>query len=74
MYPLSQMSQKYSVFSNPLLRVNNDILSAMDDGKITALILLDLSAAFDTVRPCYDIVANVENIVSRYRGLKIFDF
>ena len=32
-----------------LLRVNNDILSAMDRGKITALILLDLSAAFDTV-------------------------
>ena len=32
-----------------LLRVNNDILSAMDDGKITALVLLDLSAAFDTV-------------------------
>ena len=32
-----------------LLRVNNDILSAMNDGKITALVLLDLSAAFDTV-------------------------
>ena len=32
-----------------LLRVNNDILPAMDDGKITALVLLDLSAAFDTV-------------------------
>ena len=32
-----------------LLRVNNDILSAIDDGKITALVLLDLSAAFDTV-------------------------
>ena len=32
-----------------LLRVNNDILSAMDDGKITALVLLYLSAAFDTV-------------------------
>jgi hypothetical protein len=33
----------------PLLRVNNDILTALDNGKITALILLDLSAAFDTV-------------------------
>ena len=32
-----------------LLRVNNDILSAIDDGKITALVLLDLSAALDTV-------------------------
>ena len=26
-----------------------DILSTMDDGKITALVLLDLSAAFDTI-------------------------
>ena len=32
-----------------LLRVNNDILTALDNGEITALILLDLSAAFDTV-------------------------
>ena len=34
---------------NALLRVNNDILRAMDIGKFTALVLLDLSAAFDTV-------------------------
>ena len=32
-----------------LLRVNNDILTALDNGEITALILLDLSAAFDSV-------------------------
>ena len=32
-----------------LLRVENDILAAMDEGNVTALILLDLSAAFDTV-------------------------
>ena len=32
-----------------LLRVNNDILSAMNDGKITALVFSDLSAAFDTI-------------------------
>ena len=32
-----------------LLRINNDILTALDNGEITALILLDLSAAFDTV-------------------------
>ena len=31
-----------------LLCVNNDILSAMDDGTITALVLLDLCTAFDT--------------------------
>ena len=32
-----------------LICVNNDILTALDNGKLTALILLDLSAAFDTV-------------------------
>lgn len=32
-----------------LLKVQNDILQGMDNGKITFLVLLDPSAAFDTV-------------------------
>lgn len=32
-----------------LLKVSNDILRAVDDGKATCLVLLDLSAAFDTI-------------------------
>ena len=32
-----------------LLRVNNDILRALDNGQCVVLILLDLSAAFDTI-------------------------
>jgi hypothetical protein len=32
-----------------LLRVQNDILTSMDSKRVTALLLLDLSAAFDTV-------------------------
>ena len=32
-----------------LLKIHNDILSSMDDGRVTALTLLDLSAAFDTI-------------------------
>ena len=37
-----------------LLSVQNDILNSMGQGKVTALTLLDLSAAFDTIsRPYY---------------------
>ncbi len=32
-----------------LLKIHNDILCNMDNGKVTALTLLDLSAAFDTI-------------------------
>ena len=48
-------NQKICVHGNRPLKIHNDILSSMDDGKITALILLtllillDFSAAFDTI-------------------------
>ena len=32
-----------------LLKIHNDIISAVDEGKVTALTLLDLSSAFDTI-------------------------
>ena len=32
-----------------LLKIHNDILSSMDDSRVTALTLLELSAAFDTI-------------------------
>ena len=32
-----------------LLRVHKDVLCALDDGRCAMLVLLDLSAAFDTV-------------------------
>ena len=32
-----------------LLKVINDLLSAMDDGKMSVLVLLDLYAAIDTI-------------------------
>ena len=35
-----------------LLKVESDILTAMDHGRVVALVLLDLSAAFDTVDHC----------------------
>ena len=41
--------RKFHSTETALLRIHNDILSSMDDGRVTALTLLDLSAAFDTI-------------------------
>ena len=41
--------RKFHSTETALLKIHNDILSLMDDGRVTALTLLDLSAAFDTI-------------------------
>ena len=41
--------RKFHSTETALLNIHNDILSSMDDGRVTALTLLDLSAAFDTI-------------------------
>ena len=41
--------RKFHSTETALLKIHDDILSSMDDGRITALTLLDLSAAFDTI-------------------------
>ena len=41
--------RKFHATETTLLEIHNDILSSMDDGRATALTLLDLSAAFDTI-------------------------
>ena len=40
--------RKFQSTETALLKIHNDIPSSTDDGKVTALILLDTSAAFDT--------------------------
>ena len=47
--PFQSAYKKLHSTETALLRIQNDILIAMDKGKVTALTLLDLSAAFDTI-------------------------
>ena len=41
--------KKFHSTETALLKIHNDMLSSMDNGKVTALTLLDLSSAFDTI-------------------------
>ena len=47
--PFQSAYRKYHSTETTLLAVQDFIIQSMDAGKVTALILLDLSAAFDTV-------------------------
>ncbi|XP_068735261.1 uncharacterized protein [Montipora capricornis] len=48
--PVNQSSyHKYHSTETALVKVHNDILTSMDNQEVTFLILLDLSAAFDTI-------------------------
>ena len=47
--PLQSAYKAYHSTETALLRVQNDILCALDDKSVVVLVLLDLSAAFDTI-------------------------
>ena len=47
--PLQSAYRKHHSTESALLTVHNDITISMDKGEVTALTLLDLSAAFDTI-------------------------
>ena len=47
--PMQSAYRKKHSTETALLKIVNDILSNMDKGKMSALILLDLSSAFDTI-------------------------
>jgi hypothetical protein len=47
--PFQSAYKSYHSTETALLSVTNDILNSMGSGKVTALTLLDLSAAFDTI-------------------------
>ena len=52
MEPLQSAYHKHHSTETALLKIQTDILDAMDDKLVTCLVLLDLSAAFDTVPHC----------------------
>jgi hypothetical protein len=47
--PHQSAYRKFHSTETALLAVHNNVINAMDNGKVTALIMLDLSAAFETV-------------------------
>ena len=47
--PLQSAYRKHHSTETALLKVHNDIIISMDKGEVTALTLLDLSVAFDTI-------------------------
>ncbi len=47
--PFQSAYKKFHSTETALLKIQNDVLMAMDKGRVTALTLLDLSAAFDTI-------------------------
>ena len=46
---LQSAYKRFHSTETALLKIHNDIVDNMDNGKVTALTLLDLSAAFDTI-------------------------
>ena len=52
MEPLQSAYHNHHSTETALLKIQTDILDAMDNKSVTCLVLLDLSAAFDTVPHC----------------------
>ena len=59
--------RKYHSTETALLKVQNDILMSMDNKEVTLLVLLDLSAAFDTTE--HSILLNIFNRILESSGL-----
>ena len=47
--PLQSAYRKHNSTESALLKVHNDLIISLDRGEVTALTLLNLSAAFDSI-------------------------
>ena len=56
--------KKFQSTETALLKVENDIILNMDEGRVTALTLLDLSAVFDTLDH-----SSITNLLSTWYGI-----
>jgi len=59
---LKNFNQRINFITTALVRIHHDILKAVDDNKSVILLLLDLSATFDTV----DLMIMVSGLAKRF--------
>ena len=71
--PLQSAYKKFHSCENLLVRIVNDLLIASDENKATVAVLLDLSAAFDTVHHPKLIKMPKDEIGIRVTAFKWFD-
>ena len=69
MEPMQSAYRKHHSTETTLLAVQNDLLMAIDQKKAASLLLLDLSAAFDTIE--HNIILQRMNTKYRVRGVAL---
>ena len=70
--PLQSAYRQHHSCETAILKVHDDIIRALDDNKIVALVLLDMSSAFDTVNHEY-LLATLHHLGIRDIALRWFE-
>ena len=67
--PMQSANRAFHSTETALLRIKNDLLTALHEKKMTALLLLDLSSAFDTIYYSCVLKTILESMAKHYFGL-----